>query len=99
MTDFATWLLDHKDKIFTILIYRRVFTPYEQKKCYMDESRYEDDGRYSYCTIEEAIEIPGDILLGVKAVYDPDDLLEQEELTYYKLSEVRLSLPNQEELE
>lgn len=91
MTDFETWLLDFDDRVYRYWIYRRMFTPYEQKQCFMDESVYVDTCA-SKGIIEEAVELPdGDVLLGFR---DPDDDSFEHiagNLKYYKLSEIDLA--------
>ena len=40
---FSSFAKDNgKDKIFTYWVYRQVYTPYEEKQCFSDESIYED---------------------------------------------------------
>lgn len=34
ITDIETWLLDNEGRIFRYVIYRRMFTPYEQKHAF-----------------------------------------------------------------
>lgn len=93
MTDFETWL--HHigyDRIFRMWKYKRMFTPYEQKEAFSDESIYEDD-TCDYVKIREAIELPdGDILLGLQTIEDSSDLEDENSyLTYCKLSQIELA--------
>ena len=89
--DFNTfWLDDGQDRLFRMLVYKRMFTPYEQGKAYMDESQFEDT-YYQYVFIREVIELGnGDYLLGVQQIdIDMGDIFQG--ITYYRLSEIRLS--------
>ena len=89
ITDFITWLLDYGDRIYRFLVYKKMFTPYEQKQAFSDESVYEDT-YYQFCRIEEAIAIDdGDWLLGLRILNE--DLENTSVIEYYKLSEIRLS--------
>lgn len=87
ITDMETWLLDNGDRLFRYRVYRRMFTPYEQDKKYMDQSDFESDYR-QFGYIEEAIDLgDGEWYLGIREVFD--DLV-MDFLTYYYLSELRL---------
>ena len=90
ITDFHDWLLSHANgKIFRYVIYRRIFTPYESQKAFMDESFYESP-HYTKCEIEEAIDLNnGDWLLGTREIFEDDSV--SNHLEYVKLSEIRLS--------
>lgn len=91
MTDLETFILDNSDTIFRYLVYKRVYTPYEQDKKYSDESIYEDGGMYTYARINTAIELPdGDVLLGFNEV-DPDTHRPFSTEHFFKLSEIKLS--------
>lgn len=88
ITDMETWLLDNEGKIFRYVIYRRMFTPYEQEQAFTDESQYEDT-HFTFGFIEEAIELGGgEWLLGFRKVYDGEVY---DEIEYCRLSEIRLS--------
>ena len=56
ITDMETWLLDNGDRLFRYRVYRRMFTPYEQEKKYMDQSDFESD-YHQFGYIEEAIDL------------------------------------------
>ena len=32
ITDFETWLLDYGDRLYRYLVYKKMFTPYEQQQ-------------------------------------------------------------------
>jgi hypothetical protein len=90
ITDFETWLLDHGDRLYRYLVYKRIFTPYEQQNAFVDESAYEDS-HYNLCKIEEAIDLGlGEWLLGLRTVGEDGKLYGM--IHYYKLSEIRLAL-------
>ena len=78
--DIWTWLQDTEVRVLRYWVYKRVFTPLEQEKKYVDQSEYED----SYCKkgiIRECVQLPdGDLLIGF-----------QNYIEYYKLSEIRLA--------
>ena len=89
ITDFETWLLDWGDRTYRHLVYKKMFTPYEQQQAFSDESVYEDT-YYQFCKIEEAIDLGnGDWLLGLRILNE--DLEPHSTVEYYKLSEIRLS--------
>lgn len=101
-TDFHAFIKAHESEIFRYWIYRRVFTPYEQKECFMDESIFEDT-HASTGIIRECIPLGnGDFLLGFQSVddCDPCNVTVFDSIEYYKLSEIRLNRPienNEEE--
>lgn len=89
MTDFETWVMDNSDRIYRYWIYKRMFTPEEMDKKYIDQSCYECT-ECSYGIIKEAIELPdGDILLGFIDPADEDTKIEGY-INYYKLSQIDL---------
>lgn len=96
VTDMETWLSDYGNRIFRFLVYKKLFTPYEQEHKFMDESQFEDT-HYSFGYIEEAIDLGGDWLLGFRRVFEGDS--EPSELTeYYKLSDIQLSYSERDQL-
>ena len=90
ITDFETWLLDESDtRIFRYCIYKRVYTPLEQEKKYMDESEFEDGGMYTMAKIEEAIDMGnGNWMLGMREIYE--DGCVSKNIKYVMLNEIRL---------
>lgn len=89
--DWETFFLDNSDRLYHFVVYKKMFTPYEQQQCFSDESVYEED-IYKYGFIREVVPLPnGDLLLGICEIIDdvPSDL--DASLDYYKLSELRLS--------
>ena len=89
ITDFETWLLDYGDRLYRYLVYKKVFTPYEEQHAFEDESVYEDS-HYELCQIAEAIDLGnGDWLLGLRPIGDDGKIYGM--IHYYKLSEIRLA--------
>lgn len=87
-TNFADFAERNKDTTLRLQVYRRMFTPEEQEKKFIDQSFFEDiylmTGR-----IEEVVPLGnGDYLIGFR-VWDDDEPLH--ERSYYRLSEIRLS--------
>ena len=89
ITDMETWLCDYGDRLYRYLVYKKMFTPYEQQKAFSDESIFEDD-LYQPCRIEEAIDLGnGDWLLGLRHLDEDGNTYGV--IHYYKLSEIRLT--------
>jgi hypothetical protein len=90
VTDLETFLYDHSEDLFSFMVYKKMFTPFEIERCYRDENVYTDIS-YQYGYIEEAVALPdGDVLLGII----DEDLTRTQ---YYKLSEIELSLAARDE--
>ena len=90
MTDFETWVLDNRDRVYRYWVYKRMFTPEEVDAKWSDQSCYVDD-KCSFGVIKEAVELPdGDVLLGF---IDPNDEGSNVEgsIFYYKLSQIELA--------
>lgn len=75
MTDMETWLLDFGyDRIFRMLEYKKIFTPYEQKQKFSDESEFKDT-HYTFIKIVECFELPnGEVMIGYREIIDWSDL-------------------------
>ena len=90
--DFETFLLDNDNRIYSYLVYKRMFTPYEQQQAFSDESQFEDEAYFTTAMIREAIPLGnGDWLLGMENLFEdelPDD--EAPLIEYFRLSEIRL---------
>lgn len=98
-TDFYTFLKEHDGEAFRYLVYRRMFTPYEQNECFVDETVYEDT-HFNVGVIVDCIVLGnGDFLLGFQSAddIDPNNMQLFDNVDYYKLSEIRLSLYNETE--
>lgn len=91
VSDMDSWLRENRDRLFRFLRYRKVFTPYEIKNAFIDESEFEDEGYYQYGYIREAISLGGnDWLLGFqKAVMESGEVLDT--IEYVRLSDIRLA--------
>ena len=89
-TNLETFALDNSDTIFRFLVYRRMYTPYEQAEKYIDESFYEDD-HYFFGYLENVIDLGyGNWLLGFRLIDDCNGE-KFDNIEYYKLDEIRLS--------
>lgn len=94
--DMETFMLDNSDNTFFVLVYKRIFTPYENEKKFMDESIYEES--FDAKLVESISLGNGDYLLGFRRIFDSDLDADDEKVAdfidYYKLSEIRLTLQN-----
>lgn len=83
-----TWFCDNSDRIYRFVVYKKLFTPYEQDKKFSDESQFEDT-RYRFGFIEESIELGnGEWLLGFREVIEGEVC---SYISYFKLSDIQLS--------
>lgn len=96
ITDIGTFLLDNSDYIYRMWVYKKVWTPYEMEKKYMDESVYEES-QATMVKITNAFEVPGDVMLELQDM----DFLEDgtERFMYHKLSEITLERYTEDEKE
>lgn len=93
-TDMDTWFLDNSDRIYRFVVYKKLFTPYEQDKKFSDESQFEDN-HYRFGLIEEVIELgQGEWLLGFREVIDCEVC---SCISYFKLSDIQLSFFEQDQ--
>lgn len=84
-------MLDNSGNTFFVLVYKRMFTPYENEKKFMDESIYEES--FNAKLVESVSLGNGDYLLGFRRIFDFDcDAEVADFIDYYKLSEIRLTL-------
>ena len=85
---------DNKDKVFRYVIYKRMFTPYEQDKKFSDASIYEDDF-FTHCKIKNVLPLgEDDFILEAERVFSDDEEYDPETCTwteFVKFSEIRLS--------
>ena len=91
------WVNENADKVFRYNIYRKVYTPYEQEKKYIDESMYENDS-YEYAFIEDIIELKDDFLIGFRSTL-PDFQWKKYDKIYCRLSEVRISYDEHDQID
>jgi len=89
-----TWFCDNSDRIYRFVVYKKLFTPYEQEHKFMDESQFEDI-HYRFAFIEEAVELGnGEWLLGFREIIDGEVC---KYIHYYKLSDIQLSYFEQDQ--
>lgn len=89
ITDMETWLLDFDERIYRYVVYRKMFTPYEQEKRSRDETPFESI-YYRFGKIEEVINIgDGKWMLGFRNVINHSL---SDKIEYYMLNEIRLEL-------
>ena len=89
ITDMETWLLDFDERIYRYVVYRKMFTPYEQEKRNKDETPFEND-HYRFGKIEEAINIGNSKwMIGFRNIINHKL---SEKIEYYTLDEIRLEL-------
>lgn len=90
--DFETFMHDvGEDRVFRMLEYKKIFTPYEQDKKFIDQSVYTDTC-YQDVTIEEWTVLEEDILLGLAYLYDYEDFENNNPIIHYhKLSDIELT--------
>ena len=90
---FADFVKATENRIFRFWVFKKFYTPYELERKFSDESLYEDTmAKHGF--IREAIVLPdNDILLGFAELFESVDDLNEEyrSLSYYKLSEIRMS--------
>ena len=89
---FFEFLEKNKDRIFRFWVYKRIFTPLEQEKKYIDECVYEDTHAQTGI-IREVVVLPDkDLLLGfyIPCCDTADEEDEYRHIVYYKLSEIRM---------
>lgn len=97
ITDMETWIHDNEDRIYRYLIYKKVFTPYEQQSAFIGEYIYENGGHYTLGKLTEAIDLGNDWLLGFKTISDDGRISfainsTPGVLEFVKLSEIRLEV-------
>lgn len=93
-TDMETWWLDNHEHIHRFVVYKKLFTPYEQEHKFMDEGQFESIS-YRYGFIEEAVELGnGDWLLGFREIIDSEVC---KYICYYRLSDIQLSYFEQDQ--
>lgn len=93
--NFDQWVEFHRNDIFRMWEYKKMFTPYEQEQKFVDESIYVDS-HCSFIIIKEVIHISSDkIMIGVHHIYDftKSEIEEPNpHLSYYMLNEIKLDL-------
>jgi len=88
----ADFLRTNPNRIYRYWIYRHSYTPYEQKQCFTDQSRYEQDQAH-FGVLRETIKLgDGDLLLGFAEFIDEvSEIYESSAvLAYYRLSDIHM---------
>lgn len=89
ITNIGTFIMDNENVIFSISVYKRLFTPYEEDKKFSDESIFQDSFD---CKLISAIDTGGDILLKVRRCWEEyDELVFSNMYEYYSLMDIKLS--------
>jgi hypothetical protein len=89
ITDMETWLHDFDDRIYRYVVYRKMFTPYEQEKRNKDETPFESV-YYRFGKIEEVVNIgEGKWMIGFRNVINHNL---SDKIEYYMLDEIRIEL-------
>ena len=90
ITDMPTWISDNSDRIYGFLVYKKIYTPYEQQQKFEDESQFEDE-QLTFCKIKEAVDLgSGDWLLGLQLLFEDDPNEDTNNLDYHRLSDIQL---------
>ena len=86
MTDWETFMLDfHDEKILRVYRHKKVFTPHEQAKQYIDERIMDEVGDYM---LNSSIELPnGELLVGMKRVYVNEEIVDHQFIETLELSD------------
>lgn len=97
--DFETFVRDAGERIFRYWVYRRMFTPLETEKKYIDQDFFEDS-HCSFGIIKECIKLnDGDYLIGFQDVSVEDEYIQiYNDTSFYKLSEIRLSFSHRDQI-
>lgn len=89
VTDMETWALDFADdRIYRFLVYKRMFTPLEQSRQYIDQTEFEEN-TYRFGLIEEVVDLGnGHWMIGIREILD-DEVCEF--VNYFRLEDIRLA--------
>ena len=90
--DFKRFFEQNPNRIYRYWVYRRIYTPYEQKQSFMDESFFEQ-GQALFGVIREVIPLPdGDLLLGIAEIAEDASEISADtcQMTYHRLSDLQL---------
>lgn len=86
--NFKQFFEQNPDRIYRYWVYRRMFTPYEQKQAYMDESFFEQS-QALFGVVREVVPLPnGDLFLGIAAIAEDASELsaDNRQMTYHHFS-------------
>ena len=89
---FNAFVEAHKNDVFRLWKYKKMFTPYEMENKFIDESIYEDT-TCSFVIFREVIDLGNDILIGYTEVFGEEDEFDFKtaSISYAKLSEILIS--------
>lgn len=90
--DFKQFFEQNPNRIYRYWVYRRIFTPYEQKQSFMDESFFEQS-QALFGVIREVIPLPdGNLLIGIADITEDASELrtDNRQMTYHRLSDLQL---------
>ena len=90
--DFRQFIEQNPNRIYRYWVYRRMYTPYEQKQGFMDESFFEQS-QALFGVIREVIPLSnGDLLLGIADITEDASELtaENRQRAYHRLSDLLL---------
>lgn len=90
--DFKKFFEQNPGRIYRYWVYRRMFTPYEQKQAYMDESFFEQS-QALFGVFREVVPLPnGDLLLGMADIAEDAAELsaDNRQMTYHRFSDLQL---------
>ena len=90
--DFRQFIEQNPNRIYRYWVYRRMYTPYEQKQGFMDESFFEQS-QALFGVIREVIPLTnGDLLLGIADITEDTSELtaENRQMAYHRLSDLHL---------
>lgn len=91
MKNIEDFIEDYYGIVFRFQVYKRMFTPYEIKEKFEDESVFEDGSYYRYGKLTCAYKLPnGEIIVGIRECgADGSDF---KYTNFYNLNEVRLTV-------
>ena len=85
--NFKQFFEQNPGRIYRYWVYRRMFTPYEQKQAYMDESFFEQS-QALFGVVREVVPLPnGDLLLGIADITEDESELSADN---HRLSDLQL---------
>lgn len=86
---FERYLTENPDKIWRFLVYRRMFTPYEQEQKFRDDHEFTSN-HYEFAKIKDVFKICDDYVI-IFNILDSEDRDSHVCEKIYRLSEIRLS--------
>ena len=86
---FEQYLTADPDKIWRFLVYKRMFTPYEQEQKFSDDDEFTSI-HYEFAKIKNVFPVDNDFII-IFDILDSDDKESYGHEKIYRLSEIRLS--------